>query len=160
MASSKTWAIASVYATQRGLALHSVLAGDGKDGDVYLTTELTAAKVHHLPDSYRRELMAYVRLGSLGITELGRFNIPSLEDFDDDKLVIEMSYVSVPFIVDFASVYLDDDPGWIFDEGNTLEDLVRERFGDRCDEVMTLHYDLIRVAGIYYFDLNANNIKF
>ena len=52
------------------------------------------------------------------------------------------------------------DPGWIFDEGHSHEDLVHERFGDREEEVMSLHYDLIRIAGIYYFDLNPNNIKF
>lgn len=140
--------------------LSPLLVGDGKDGDVFLTSNLTAAKVHHFSHSYARELRAYLRLGSLGIHQLAGFSIPNLEDFDDRKLVLEMTYVAPPFIVDFASAHLDVDPGCVFDEGNSLEDLVRERFGERTDEVMAIHHDLIDLAGIYLYDLNPYNIKF
>jgi hypothetical protein len=45
-------------------------------------------------------------------------------------------------------------------DGNTLHDMVRERFGDRADEAMGIHYQLIDRAGVYLTDLHGRNIKF
>ena len=94
------------------------------------------------------------------IESVGGFNVPRLINFDDDLLILEMSIVFPPFIVDFASARLDQDPQLIEDPDNTFEDFVRSRFDDRTDEVMALYYELIAKAGMYLTDLHPQNIKF
>jgi hypothetical protein len=96
----------------------------------------------------------------LAITAIGGFHVPTMIDYDDDLRVIEMSVVSPPFIVDFASARLDFDPELIEDEGNTLEDFVRSRFDERTDQVMAICHELIARAGIFLTDLHPHNIKF
>ena len=81
-------------------------------------------------------------------------------DFDDGLLAIEMQIVFPPFIVDFASAQLDDPPDMIQDEGHTLDDLVRDRFGALADEVMAIYYELAARADVYVLDLHPHNIKF
>ncbi len=49
----------------------------------------------------------------------------------------------------------------IEDEGHTLADLVRERFGDERAGVVLEHPgELIARAGVYLSDLHGHNIKF
>lgn len=74
--------------------------------------------------------------------------VPAMLDHDDELSAIEMEIVFPPFIVDFASARLDVPSDLIEDKGNTLVDLVRERFDERADQVLGLYYDLIARAGI------------
>lgn len=49
----------------------------------------------------------------------------------------------------------------IEDEGHTIEDLVRERFGEgRVAVVLDIRDELIARAGAYLSDLHGHNIKF
>jgi hypothetical protein len=150
---------AETYCRSFGLLLHRPL-GKGKDGTVWLTDRPSAVKVHERTESYQHERDAYIRLLNVGVDSAGEFQIPTLIDFDDALLVIEMSIVSPPFVVDFASCRLDHASGLIEDEGNTLDDMVRERFGEQADDVLQLRDRLIGLAGIYLWDLHPENIKF
>jgi hypothetical protein len=153
---------ADQYLAARGL-LRLTELGRGKDGSVWRTSRAnraTVVKVHDRRPSYLVERDAYSRLFDLGVFELSGFAIPEMHDHDDRLLAIEMSLVSPPFIVDFASARLDEPPDLIEDEGHTFEDMVRDRFGGRADEVLALYDQLAAQTGIYLQDLHPHNVKF
>jgi hypothetical protein len=153
-------ALAETYLRRRSNETLDEKIGDGKDGYVWRTSEPSALKVHQTYTSYSFERDAYMRLRDLKIDIVGRFDVPKLLDYDDELNAIEMTIVFPPFMVDFASARLDIPPDLIEDEGNTFVDLIRERFDERADEVMALHYELIERAGIYLLHMHADNIKF
>jgi hypothetical protein len=148
----------SEFCRVRGISLLDHL-GKGKDGGVWLTSAGSALKIHERPESYQHEVAAYIRFLSLGLEEVAGFAIPILLGFDDELLAIEMAIVTPPFVVDFASARLDLPDDLIEDEGNTLEDLVRERFGEQADQVMAIHFQLATAAGVFLTDLHPHNIK-
>jgi hypothetical protein len=151
---------AEAYANRTAQTLLDLL-GQGKDGGVWITSSGHAVKAHERFESYRAERNAYMRFRDVGLDEVNGFAVPSLLGHDDELLIIEMTVVPPPFVVDFASVVLDVDPELIEDEGHTLEDLVRERFGDdRTPTVLDIRDELIARAGAYLSDLHGHNIKF
>ena len=136
------------------------MLGAGKDGHVWRTSRLSALKIHETRSSYIPEVDAYIRLHELGLRKLAGFNLPSMLDHDDELFAIEMDVVFPPFVVDFASAFLDFPTDLIEDEGHTLADLVQSRFGERSDAVMNFYHALVDRAGIYLSDLHPNNVKF
>lgn len=147
------------YLERQGISVMGTL-GAGKDGYVWRTSRDTALKIHGQFESYRAERNAYIRFQDTGIDEVAGFAVPVLRNFDDELLAIEMGIVAPPFIVDFASAFLDTPPDFIEDEGHTLHDMIRQRFDERVDEVIGLYEDLIASAGIYLSDFHRHNIKF
>ena len=147
------------YLERHGIAVTGTL-GSGKDGYVWRTSRETALKVHGYLESYRAERNAYIRFRDLEIEEVGGFAIPLLREFDDELFAIEMGIVAPPYIVDFASAFLDTPPDFIEDQGHTLHDMIRQRFDERADEVIGLYEDLIVSAGVYLSDFHRHNIKF
>src|SRR5216684_56875 len=86
---------ARLYATRRQFEIAETL-GSGKDGIVLVARRKAkpgdvAIKVHRFSENYLRERQAYQRLGDIGIGSVLGFNVPQMEGFDDDLLVIEMS---------------------------------------------------------------------
>jgi hypothetical protein len=150
---------AALYAARRGIKLLDIL-GSGKDGYVWYTNQMNAVKAHQQLASYTFERDAYIRIHDLQLSTVAEFNVPRPVNFDDELWVIEMTTVVRPHVVDFASARLDVPPGLIEDEGHTIEDMVRERFEERADDVIALYYELITRAGIYLTDLHPHNIKF
>jgi hypothetical protein len=150
---------ADQYVQRRGIARGDTL-GDGKDGAVWRTSRPSALKVHVAQQSYLYERDAYIRLREVDLRIAVGFVIPVLHDYDDELWALEMSIVTPPFAVDFASARLDFAPDLIEDEGHTLEDLVRDRFEDRAAEVLAFYHELVDRAGIYLTDLHLHNIKF
>jgi hypothetical protein len=69
-------------------------------------------KVHERTEPYRVERDVYLRLRALGIDQIQGHNVPQLIDFDDELLVIEMSVIVRPFLLDFGSAYLDRAPDY------------------------------------------------
>ncbi len=151
---------AEAYARRSGQVRLGLL-GQGKDGGVWVTNVGHAIKAHERPESYRAERNAYMRFRDVGLDEVNGFAVPTLMGHDDELLVIEMTVVTPPFVVDFASAAIDVDPELIEDEGHTLADLVRERFGDDWAQVvLDVREELIARAGVYLSDLHGHNIKF
>ena len=97
------------YCLSRNLQLQGEL-GFGKDGRVFASDKRSAVKLHEREESYSRERDVYIRLRDCGVTKAWIFNIPSLIDYDDTCRIIEMSIVFPPFLLDFASAYLDERP--------------------------------------------------
>ena len=81
--------------------------GAGKDGTVYATSRGTAVKVHARIESYTRERDVYLRLRSHRIRKAWMFNVPRLKSYDDEGLILEMSIVTPPYLLDFAADALD-----------------------------------------------------
>jgi hypothetical protein len=134
--------------------------GHGKDGHVWRTNRRSALKIHEQDASYRVERNAYMRLRDFEVTNVAGFALPELVEYDDELLAIEMTVVSAPYILDFASAIFDFPPDLIEDEGHTFEDLVRYRFGEQADEILSLHDELAVRAGIFLMDPHPHNIKF
>lgn len=153
------------YCRRRGLKLLDRLdaANRNKDGEIHLVYGaggVSVLKGHHRKESYWAERDCYIRLRECDIHEVNGFQVPEFLGHDEELLVIEMSLVSPPFIVDFASAHLDEPPDWIEDEAHTFYDFVFAKFGDRTDQVMALHHELFQRAGVYLCDLHPDNIKF
>ena len=134
--------------------------GEGAEGFVYPSPSATAVKVFTYPEKFWRELAAYQRLLAHNVTDVNGFAVPKLVNSDSKLLVIEMTIVEAPFIVDFAQSYLDTP--FEFEEGGEelWWDQVSADFGDRFEIVQSLFYALEHRCGIYYYDLAPRNVRF
>jgi hypothetical protein len=92
-------------------------------------------------------------------TDLRGFAVPELVDFDDDLLVVEMTIVSPPFLLDFGKVHLDRRPEFSAETIAEWRESMKELFEDRWPEVRLLLAALERY-GIYYLDAKPGNIMF
>jgi hypothetical protein len=153
---------AESYAHRKRILIQSKdMLGYGSDGSVWGSSVQTAVKAFNRERNYLDEVECYRRLRAAGVTEIGMFNVPVLEGYDDELLVIEISIVQPPYLLDFGKVYLDRQPVDLYDE-QMMENATaewRERFGDRWDKVSAAMYWL-RQYGIYYYDPRPGNIWF
>ncbi len=124
--------------------------------------ELTTRPCHmRLPwDSYAPERDVYLRLLEREITELCGLTIPVLIAHDDECLVIEMQTVSPPYLVDFASAWLDRAPDFPQEVVDEWHERLRESFGERFSDVMAVLEALAEEAGVYMLDIHPHNVKF
>jgi hypothetical protein len=147
------------YAQRFALRLDRRL-GFGKDGTVWETDRQTALKVFRHADPFRRELAAYGRLQERGVLDVNGHHVPQLVRMDDQLLVIEMTIVQPPFVLDFASAYLDE-------HAPTFPDEVMEEWLARKTEEFGLHWPqavsilaALRRHGIHMTDVHPGNIAF
>jgi hypothetical protein len=141
------------------------LLGEGKDGQVVRmvrssSSGTSAVKIFFNSEVYERERDAYFRLQLHDAYVIRGLNIPQLIDFDDILHVIELSIVQAPYIVDFASAYLDEPPD--FGSERLEEDRIRicDLFEDRANDVFAILDGLQHEYGIWYFDAQPGNINF
>lgn len=128
---------------------------------MFLSSNQSAIKAHADFSSYTRELQAYSRLAQYGVFKIRSFNIPKLRAFDDKLLILEMSVVRPPFIVDFGGAYLDQPAP------HSLDPEIRERwiaerkenFGENFDLVSAVLADFETMYGIYLMDVHPGNIR-
>lgn len=138
--------------------LESVL-GSGTDGIVYSTSRPSAIKVFSAPRRYQNELAAYLRLEEFKVTKICGHNVPVLLGNDDALLVIEMSRVVVPYVLDFGKSDVDYCLDFTDEElESRLEEQAGE-FGEDWSGALDIYYKL-RFYGIYYHDLSPRNIAF
>lgn len=148
-----------LYTVKQDLSLIKHL-GNGADGIVYLTDRSTAIKALRDERLYQNELMTYQRLQSRGVIKVGRFNVLQLVNHDPELLVIEMTFVVPPFVVDFAGVYLDRPPAYQNEPEimNQWEADKSEQFGDDWPEVKLLMWELRQTYRIYLNDVKPGNV--
>jgi hypothetical protein len=150
------------YADSRRIQLVGKdLLGYGSDGSVWQSSRLTAIKAIYDQKRFELELECYLRLRTADIRRIGIFDVPFLEDFDRELLVIEISIVQPPYLLDFGKVYLDFPPTHLYDEqmmANAYEEWT-ERFGDRWNKIQHA-MKMLEQLGIYYYDPRPGNICF
>jgi hypothetical protein len=135
--------------------------GSGTDGDVFIVTGPQAAiKVHFDEHRFFRELVAYERLAELGIDQIGAFVIPKFHNADTKLLIIEMSVVRPPFLIDFGKATVDDDQGWPKEQMQMWWDRVNEVFDQDASIASSVFTQLRDKTGIYQWDLNPANLNF
>lgn len=150
---------AGLYAVRRGLRLEKQL-GFGKDGIVWSTNRASALKVHDRRHTYEQERAAYQRLREHGVEHVCGHAVPRVIEFDDELMAIEMSVVRPPFLLDFSSARLDEDPEFpaeVLDEWRAEK---QEQFEDRWSAVEAVLYELRDRFGIYLLDVHPGNIAF
>lgn len=154
---------AVAYTSARDLRLGRVL-GSGREGSVWEVSDKRgifswAVKFHYEPLPYARERDCYRRLRDLMIHQVGDLNVPQLIDSSDVWLAIEMTLVSRPFLLDFASVRLDLDPDFTPEAMSDWQEALRERFDDDYPEVERI-LAILRINGIHMTDVHPGNIRF
>jgi hypothetical protein len=134
--------------------------GAGKDGTVFQTSRRSAVKVHERSEGYISERDVYIRLRDREIDEICGLSVPILIRYDDDLRIIEMTIVNPPYILDFASAWLDKPPDFPIEVLDEWHEQLRENFGDRFPDVMGLLEALGNDAGVYLLDIHTHNVKF
>lgn len=149
---------ASVYCQQRGFEpIFGNILGTGQEGSVWPTDNKTAIKVFDRQRNYNSELGCYQRLSELGISELEGFTIPHLIDSDSELLIVEMTIVAPPFVLDFGKAYLDHRPDFSAEIMADYDVERREMFEGNWDLVESAVRELEQF-GIYYWDARPGNI--
>lgn len=85
--------------------------------------------------NYENELGCYQILGQHQVTEVQGFNIPQLLGWSDELLVIEMTIVKPPFILDFGKSYLFFPPEYPSDAEEEHQRKLEDTFGDYLPQV-------------------------
>ncbi len=118
----------------------------------------SAVKVHEHEAEYGRERDVYLRLSEHGIDSIHGCHVPRLLAYDDDLLIIEMTIVKRPYVLDFAGAFLDQSPDFSEEVMAEWRAEKFEQFGKRwADAEAVLRY--LAGYGIYVVDVNPNNIS-
>lgn len=150
---------ASAYGERRLTRIKRQL-GFGKDGTVFLTDMATAVKVHARTEPYERELACYRHFQRHGVIDVCGFHVPQLIGFDDELLVIEMTVVERPFMLDFAGAYFGDAPDFSDEVMEQWRQDKIEQFGTRWPEVESAVEWLQVRLGVQLLDIHPWNIAF
>ena len=135
--------------------------GHGTDGSVWRTNSETAVKAFYHAKNFADELECYRRLEMENVTEILSLAVPALEGSSEEFLVIEMSIVQKPYLLDFGKVYIDRPPPYAGDIQllNNWHAEVRELFEDRAPDVHSVLH-VLKKMGIHYVDPKPANICF
>ena len=118
-----------------------------------------ALKLHRFEGPYAREREVYSRLMGAAVQEVSGLRVPQLLRWDDEAMTLEMTIVKPPFLLDFASGFLDFAPTFSEDVWEDWEVRNREQFGDDWPRAKSILADL-REYGIHMLDPSPNNICF
>lgn len=151
---------AEEYTKRRKLSIEKQLGG-GIQGVVFSTNKGTAIKALRQVEFYERERDVYLRLKEESVDSVAGFWVPRIIDFHDELLTIEMQIVSPPYVLDFASAYLDEFPPYENSEEIMAqwESDKQEQFEDKWPVVKQIIFGF-RQYGIYLADVKPGNIVF
>lgn len=90
------------------------------------------------------------------------WNVPVLGDWDDSRMVVEMSFVQPPYFLDFGKVWIDQPPADFYDSQKlaNAQAIWRDLFGERWPDVSLALWILRTKYGIHYVDPRPGNIDF
>ena len=147
------------YARLSGISLDlKTPLGHGTDGSVWRTSRDSAIKALNRKKLYDTELECYQRFKASAITKIRNCSVPRLLGNNDSLMVIELTIVTPPFILDFAKSYIDQRSDYPEDSFNQWERDGIELFGSDWKEVRIIIAALER-HGIYYYDAKPQNIQ-
>ena len=149
------------YASQHELRIAEKL-GSGIHGLVHATIreesqERSALKAHHVLETYLCEREAYQRLQTASVNQIQSLNVPQLLSWDDELLVIDMTIVTKPFLLDFAGATVGHRADFPDEVWREWEEEKREQFGDHWPFVQKVIAEL-EGFGIYLNDVSPSNI--
>lgn len=152
--------IAKQYATLKGLQVDLQRPlGAGTDGSVWPTSRKSAIKVLEFEKNYRQELRCYQRLLTEKVFRLDGLAVPKLVDYDDSLLVVEITIVEPPYLLDFGKAYLDESPPYTNEElSRFLTELAAHFNTDDLPRTKKI-LRLLRNYGIEYLDAKPKNIR-
>jgi hypothetical protein len=133
--------------------------GWGYEGLVYATISKSAIKAFRHKGLYENERNVYLRLQAHGVKAAHAFAVPQLITWNDEYLIIEMTIVSPPFILDFAGAYLDKAPPFDDEQMQEWEEQKSEQFEDRWPTVRSA-LSFFKGHGIYLNDVKPGNVTF
>jgi hypothetical protein len=136
--------------------------GSGMHGNVFRASSPGAAgevaiKVHLRREPFEVELETYLRLRDANVTQVLGFNVPQLLGYDADLLVLEMTVVQQPFVLDFAEVSLDLPREFPDDVWTHWQEEKQEQFGERWPVVQQV-LAAFEALDIYLLDVSPRNI--
>ena len=134
--------------------------GSGTDGTVYSVSGPSVVKVHKDLHRFNNELNAYLRLRKHNVNSVGMFHIPELRSHDTRHLIIEISVVKPPYLIDFGKSHLDEVPDYDDEAWTMWWERVEQVFGDNTAVASQIFYQMVRKYGIYHLDLNPYNLNF
>ncbi|HTI50963.1 MAG TPA: hypothetical protein VL475_08430 [Planctomycetaceae bacterium] len=147
------------YAETNGIEMTDRLGG-GVQGVVYQTTVASAIKAFNRAEHYEREVAVYRRLRARSVTNVCGFSVPRPIRYDDELLILEMTIVQPPFVLDFASAGLD---GPLYDHTpEAIEEWIESRkelFEDNWPIVRRIISEF-KSHGIFLSDVKPGNIMF
>ena len=85
--------------------------------------------------------------------------MPQCLAVDETFLIIEMSIVTRPYVLDFAGAYLDSRPDFPADAWEHWEQEKREQFGPSWPTVRKI-LDSFEMQGVFLLDISPSNIAF
>lgn len=137
---------AGTYADRRNRHVTGQL-GSGIHGIVFVTEGnvypgASALKLHYSEEPYRRERDAYRRLAEDGVTAIRGLRVPQMIASDDELLALEMTMVKPPFLLDFASAWLDRRPEFSEEVWEDWRRKNEEQFGADWPEVQLIFANL------------------
>jgi hypothetical protein len=151
------------YAARTGRVLDEEL-GTGVQGTVHTIRRrgeifAAAVKAHSNDLNYARERDVYLQLKEFNTTQICGCDVPWLWNHDDELLILEMTIVQRPFILDFGGAYLMYPPDFSDDILADEDRKRRELYGDDYPRVMTILRALEQLD-IYMIDVHPGNISF
>jgi hypothetical protein len=155
------------YAKHNGLVVGKEL-GFGVHGIVYVMKSqsekgrpaaICAVKAHRRELEYLRERDVYLRLQENGIEKINGFHVPQLIDYNDNLLILEITIVKRPFVLDFGGAYLDHAPDFSDEVMADWRAEKVEQFGNHWPEAERILREL-ESYGIHVVDVNPGNIAF
>lgn len=153
------------YTENNALTLGDEL-GSGVHGIVFVTVcqrhqgeVRSAIKVHRREPDYFRERDVYQRLAQRKIKTINGCHVPRLLEYDDELLIIEMTVVSRPFVLDFGGAFLDRAPDFSEEVMAEWRAEKKEQFGKRWGDVLGI-LGVLESYGIFMIDVNPGNISF
>jgi hypothetical protein len=150
---------ARLFCEQSGMSLFKPL-GHGIDGNVWQTNRQSAVKAFAREDTYRRERDCYRRLFENDVDILAGFDVPLLKDYSNALLVIEISLVSPPCVLDFGKAYIDSPPDYSPEALAEAEEAERGLFSEEQWKQVRLVRAALMRYGIHYFDARPSNVMF
>ncbi len=154
---------AAAYAARYQLRLVERL-GSGIHGTVHVAEhagkqDQSAITAHNSVAPYKREREVYGRLRNASVTAVLGLHVPQFIRADDELLVIEMTIVTRPFVLDFASAQLGTRPPFPEELWAEWESEKREQFGTRWKTVQAV-MNALEELGIFLGDVSPSNIAF
>lgn len=131
--------------------------GSGEEGGVWETIQGSALKVFERERNYNAEVKCYQILERHGCCKIDIFNVPELLGYSDQLMVVEMTIVTAPYLLDFGKAYFQR-PDFSPEVWGDAKEKAKSEFGSDWQQVQDALYEL-QLMGIYYVDENPRNIR-